>query len=129
MGPPGKLLLKLLEAPHSPCLHLDCESAPNIHNADVQENQAWKMSAVHRGGIQIDGWSCGVQASLDAIVVPVSGGGMISGIAVAAKQLQPNIKIYAAEPAGESACIMMHDKLAEASAFCIDWTGGCPTSI
>ena len=38
---------------------------------------------------------------LDALVVPVSGGGMISGIAVAAKHLQPDIKIYAAEPAGE----------------------------
>lgn len=37
---------------------------------------------------------------LDAIVVPVSGGGMISGIAVAAKSLNPAIKIVAAEPCG-----------------------------
>ena len=37
---------------------------------------------------------------LDAIVVPVSGGGMISGIAIAAKSLNPKIKIIAAEPIG-----------------------------
>ena len=37
---------------------------------------------------------------LDAIVVPVSGGGMISGIAMAAKTLNPSIKVIAAEPLG-----------------------------
>ncbi|GAX82601.1 hypothetical protein CEUSTIGMA_g10027.t1 [Chlamydomonas eustigma] len=37
---------------------------------------------------------------LDAIVVPISGGGMTSGIAVAAKALKPSIKIIAAEPRG-----------------------------
>ena len=41
---------------------------------------------------------------LDAIVVPVSGGGMISGIAVAAKGLHPSIRIIGAEPTGEAAC-------------------------
>lgn len=30
---------------------------------------------------------------LEAIIVPVSGGGMISGIAVAAKALKPGIKV------------------------------------
>jgi serine racemase len=39
-------------------------------------------------------------SQLDAIIVPVSGGGMISGIAVAAKSLNPSIKIVAAEPCG-----------------------------
>lgn len=38
---------------------------------------------------------------LDAIVVPVSGGGMISGVAVAAKGLNPAIRIIGAEPYGE----------------------------
>ncbi|KAG2501904.1 hypothetical protein HYH03_000402 [Edaphochlamys debaryana] len=37
---------------------------------------------------------------LDALVVPISGGGMISGIALAAKALRPGIKVIAAEPAG-----------------------------
>lgn len=37
---------------------------------------------------------------LDAIIVPVSGGGMISGIAVAASALKPGIRIIAAEPCG-----------------------------
>ena len=37
---------------------------------------------------------------LDAIVVPIGGGGMISGIALAARELAPRVKIIAAEPAG-----------------------------
>jgi serine racemase len=38
--------------------------------------------------------------NLDAIIVPVSGAGMLSGIALAAKSMKPDIKIIAAEPAG-----------------------------
>ena len=40
--------------------------------------------------------------SLDAIVVPVSGCGMISGIAIAAKTQYPNLKVIAAEPSGSN---------------------------
>jgi threonine dehydratase len=35
---------------------------------------------------------------LQAIVVPIGGGGMISGVAIAAKAIKPSIKIVAAEP-------------------------------
>jgi serine racemase len=38
---------------------------------------------------------------LDVILVPVSGGGMISGIAIAAKHLRPEIKVFAVEPLGK----------------------------
>jgi len=38
--------------------------------------------------------------NLDAIVVPVSGGGLLSGICVAAKAIKPNILIFGAEPSG-----------------------------
>lgn len=38
---------------------------------------------------------------LDIILVPISGGGMTSGIAVAAQALQPNCKVIAVEPAGK----------------------------
>ncbi len=37
---------------------------------------------------------------LDAIVAPIGGGGLISGIAVAAKALNPRLRVYAAEPLG-----------------------------
>lgn len=37
---------------------------------------------------------------LDAIIAPVGGGGLISGIALAAKALRPTVRIFAAEPAG-----------------------------
>jgi serine racemase len=39
---------------------------------------------------------------LDAIIVPVSGGGMMAGVAVAAKALKPSIRLIAAEPTGMS---------------------------
>jgi len=37
---------------------------------------------------------------LDAIVAPIGGGGLISGICVAAKGLNPAIRVFAAEPLG-----------------------------
>ena len=41
-------------------------------------------------------------ADLDVIVVPVSGGGMLAGIALAAKAAKPGILVVAAEPAGSN---------------------------
>ncbi|KAK6137444.1 hypothetical protein DH2020_028801 [Rehmannia glutinosa] len=37
---------------------------------------------------------------IDSIVVPISGGGLISGVALAAKSINPAIRILAAEPKG-----------------------------
>jgi threonine dehydratase len=36
--------------------------------------------------------------NIDAIVVPVSGGGLLAGILVAAKAIRPGIKVYGVEP-------------------------------
>lgn len=41
---------------------------------------------------------------LDAIVVPVGGGGMLSGICVAVKGMNPKVKILAAEPVNADDC-------------------------
>ncbi|EPS59415.1 hypothetical protein M569_15394, partial [Genlisea aurea] len=38
--------------------------------------------------------------SVDTIIVPISGGGLISGVALAAKAINPAIRILAAEPKG-----------------------------
>lgn len=38
--------------------------------------------------------------NIDAIVVPIGGGGLISGIAYTAKQIRPSIKIYGVQAAG-----------------------------
>jgi threonine dehydratase/serine racemase len=37
---------------------------------------------------------------LDAVVMPVGGGGLMAGVTIAAKALAPHIRIFAAEPAG-----------------------------
>ena len=41
-----------------------------------------------------------IDTDLDAIIAPVGGGGLISGVCIAAKALNPAIRIFAAEPAG-----------------------------
>lgn len=40
------------------------------------------------------------QPDLDIIMAPVGGGGLLSGTAIAAKALKPDILVYAAEPSG-----------------------------
>lgn len=40
------------------------------------------------------------EEDMDIIIVPIGGGGLIAGIAVAAKQINPNIKIIGVEPEG-----------------------------
>jgi threonine dehydratase/serine racemase len=37
---------------------------------------------------------------LDAVVAPVGGGGLVSGVSIAAKGLNPAVRVFAAEPAG-----------------------------
>lgn len=39
-------------------------------------------------------------SQLDAIVVPVGGGGLLAGSCIAARALQPSVRMFAAEPAG-----------------------------
>jgi threonine dehydratase len=43
---------------------------------------------------------CQQLPDLDAVLIAVGGGGLISGAAAAIKQLQPNCKVYGAEPFG-----------------------------
>lgn len=39
-------------------------------------------------------------SGLDALIAPVGGGGLIAGVALAAKATNPSIRVFAAEPAG-----------------------------
>lgn len=43
---------------------------------------------------------CNQVANLDAVIVPVGGGGLIAGIACAVKQMQPRCAVYGVEPEG-----------------------------
>ncbi len=45
---------------------------------------------------------------LDAVVVPVGGGGLISGVAFAIKQLNPNCKVYGVQAAGAPSMFNSH---------------------
>jgi threonine dehydratase len=49
--------------------------------------------------------TCGLEAidslhEFDSVLVPVGGGGLISGISIAVKAQRPNVKIFGVEPAG-----------------------------
>ncbi len=46
----------------------------------------------------------------DILLVPVGGGGLISGIAFAAKQIKPDIKVYGVEPVGARAMQLSLEK-------------------
>lgn len=43
---------------------------------------------------------CAAVEKLDAVIVPIGGGGLISGIASAVKQIQPNCQVIGVEPVG-----------------------------
>ena len=41
---------------------------------------------------------------MEAIVVPVSGGGLLSGVCIAVKNMKPHVKVFAAEPLNADDC-------------------------
>jgi threonine dehydratase len=43
------------------------------------------------------------RVDVDVIVVPIGGGGLISGLAAAVKQLRPSVRVYGVEPLGAAA--------------------------
>ncbi len=50
---------------------------------------------------------------VDAVIVPIGGGGLISGVAYAIKNLNPNVKVYGVQSAGAPSMYlsMAHDKI------------------
>ncbi len=52
---------------------------------------------------------------VDAVIVPVGGGGLISGVAYAVKALRPSCKVYGVQAAGAPSMVQaLHDKKVEA---------------
>ena len=41
---------------------------------------------------------------VEALVVPVGGGGLISGVCIAVKNTKPDVKVFAAEPLNADDC-------------------------
>lgn len=54
---------------------------------------------------------------VDYILVPIGGGGLIAGVAIAAKKINPNIKIIGVEPTGACA---MKNSIDEGRVVCLD---------
>lgn len=54
---------------------------------------------------------------LDAVVVPVGGGGLISGVAFALKSLKPDVKVYGVQASGAPSMV---ESLAENHIKCLD---------
>ncbi|MGN1457822.1 MAG: threonine ammonia-lyase [Acutalibacteraceae bacterium] len=50
---------------------------------------------------------------VDAVIVPIGGGGLISGVAYAIKSLRPNVKVYGVQSAGAPSMYLSiaHDKI------------------
>ncbi len=55
--------------------------------------------------------------TIDAIVVPIGGGGLASGVAYTAKQLRPNIKVYGVQVAGAPS---MYNSVKNGGIECLD---------
>lgn len=55
--------------------------------------------------------------NIDAIIVPVGGGGLISGIAYTAKQIRPSVKVYGVQAAGAPS---MFNSISDGAIECLD---------
>lgn len=55
--------------------------------------------------------------NIDAIVVPIGGGGLISGIAYTAKQIRPSVKVYGVQVAGAPS---MYNSVKDGRIECLD---------
>lgn len=84
-----------------------------VHGASIAEAKDHAMTLVEKSGqIYINGYDhpdiisgqgtigleiCSQVEDVDAIIVPVGGGGLIAGVAVAAKNMNPDVKIIGVE--------------------------------
>lgn len=55
--------------------------------------------------------------NIDAIIVPIGGGGLISGIAYTVKQIRPSIKVYGVQAAGAPS---MYNSIKDGKIQCLD---------
>ncbi|GMH43444.1 hypothetical protein BSKO_11366 [Bryopsis sp. KO-2023] len=71
-----------------------------------RETQANMISSYNFGPVMSVQGTIGLEildqipSGVDAVVVPVSGGGLLAGVLIAIKSIHPDIKVIAAEPTG-----------------------------
>ncbi|KAI3932645.1 hypothetical protein MKW98_012616 [Papaver atlanticum] len=81
------------------------QSRESIANNVLQETGAFLVHPFNDGRIISGQGTISLELleqipQIDTIIVPISGGGLISGVALAAKSINPKIRILAAEPRG-----------------------------
>jgi threonine dehydratase len=87
---------------------------PDVHQAfergrEIERDEARTMLHPYDGPLTAQGTATiGLElmeqvSGLDAVVVPVGGGGLCAGIAAAVKQINPNCAVYGVEPFGADA--------------------------
>jgi threonine dehydratase len=85
--------------------------APNVHAAfelvrRIEQEEGRSFVHPFEGpyttlGTATLGWEfCRQAPGLDAVIVPIGGGGLIAGVAAAVKQMQPQAAVYGVEPEG-----------------------------
>jgi len=73
-----------------------CNAVRSLSESDAARGVVTHSSGNHGAALEL----LEDVPDLDAIVTPVGGGGLLSGTAIAAKGLNPTIRIFGAEPAG-----------------------------
>lgn len=73
------------------------------HSSDGQNNQSIYIHPYDEESVIIGHATAGVEfmlqtdCSLDCVVVPVNGGGLLSGVSIAVKAMKPHVAVFAAE--------------------------------
>lgn len=86
-----------------------------MHEIAKQENRT-PMHAFDHPLITLGAGTCGLefmeqtQGQLDAVIVPIGGGGLCSGISCAVKRYNPNCKVYGVEPYGANSMYQSFQK-------------------
>ncbi|MEM7344139.1 MAG: threonine/serine dehydratase [Chloroflexota bacterium] len=113
------------------------ELVDNVHEAfarvkQIEEEEGryfvhpFEGNAVTRGTATVGLEFCQQVENLDAVIIPIGGGGLCSGISLAVKLLQPQCQVFGVEPEGADS---MHRSFAQGSPAAIDKVGTIADSL
>lgn len=97
------------------------QAFPEVRRIEAEEGRAfihpfdgfWTAVGTATVGLEL----CRQAADLEAVIIPVGGGGLAAGVATAVKAMQPRARVYGVEPEGADT---MHRSFAAGEAVAID---------